>query len=143
MRSYLRRKKTQFNLMFKVPNTFEGKAFLRQARHYLNKPSYRLTTVATDPLDGKRGSNGHVKHENARTLNLYVNFKNGRVRPMGLRNIKALRREVEAQDGLIATLMDEIERLEGELRVTQADIQTQRSGLMNAVRDRLQAVTRR
>ena len=62
---------------------------------------------------------------------------------MGLRNVKALRREVEAQDGLIATLMDEIERLEGELRVTQADIQTQRSGLMNAVRDRLQAVTRR
>ena len=62
---------------------------------------------------------------------------------MGLRNVKALRREVEAQDGLIATLMDEIERLEGELRVSQADTQAQRTGLMNAVRDRLQAVTRR
>ena len=143
MKSYLRRKKTQFNLMFKVPNTFEGKAFLRQARHYLNKPSYRLTAIATDPVDGKRGKNGGVKHQNARTFNLYVNFKNGRVRPMGLRNIKALRREVEAQDGLIATLMDEIERLEGELRVSQADTQAQRTGLMNAVRDRLQAVTRR
>ena len=106
MKSYLRRKKTQFNLMFKVPNTFEGKAFLRQARHYLNKPSYRLTAIATDPVDGKRGKNGGVKHQNARTFNLYVNFKNGRVRPMGLRNVKALRREVEAQDGLIATLMD-------------------------------------
>ena len=129
--------------MFKVPNTFEGKAFLRQARHYLNKPSYRLTTVATDPVDGKRGINGSVKQANARTLNLYVNFKNGRVRPMGLRNIKALRREVEAQDGLIATLMDEVERLESELRVVQADSQAQRTGLMNAVRDRLQAVTRR
>jgi len=143
MKSYLRRKKTQFNLMFKVPNTFEGKAFLRQARHYLNKPSYRLTAIATDPVDGKRGKNGGVKHQNARTFNLYVNFKNGRVRPMGLRNVKALRREVEAQDGLIATLMDEIERLEGELRVSQADTQAQRTGLMNAVRDRLQAVTRR
>ena len=136
MKSYLRRKKTQFNLMFKVPNTFEGKAFLR-------KPSYRLTAIATDPVDGKRGKNGGVKHQNARTFNLYVNFKNGRVRPMGLRNVKALRREVEAQDGLIATLMDEIERLEGELRVSQADTQAQRTGLMNAVRDRLQAVTRR
>ena len=143
MKSYVRRKKTQFNLMFKVPNTFEGKAFLRQARHYLNKPSYRLTAIATDPVDGKRGKNGGVKHQNARTFNLYVNFKNGRVRPMGLRNVKALRREVEAQDGLIATLMDEIERLEGELRVSQADTQAQRRGLMNAVRDRLQAVTRR
>ena len=129
--------------MFKIPNTFEGKAFLRQARHYLNKPSYRLTTIATDPVDGKRGINGSVKHKNAKTFNLYVNFKNGKVRPMGLRNIKALRREVEAQDGLIAMLMNEVERLEGEVRVVQADSQQQRTGLLNAVRNRLQAVTKR
>ena len=130
--------------MFKIPNTFEGKAFLSQSRHYLNKASYRLTAVATDPIgDSKRGINGSVKHKNAKTFNLYVNFKNGRVRPMGLRNIKALRREVEAQDGLIATLMDEVERLEGELRVVQTDSQQQRTGLLNAVRNRLQAVTKR
>ena len=143
MKSYLRRKKTQFNLMFKVPNTFEGKAFLRQARHYLNKPSYRLTAIATDPVDGKRGKNGGLKQRDANTFNIYINFKNGRVRPLGIKNHKRLRYEVVAQDDLVGELLKEIERLEHEVRDLQADSQEQRSGLMDAVRNRLNAVTRR
>ena len=140
----VRRRKPQFNLMFKIPNSYEGRAFLSQARHYLNKASYRLTAVATDPIgDGKRGKNGSVKQKNAKTFNIYINFKNGRVRPLGIKNHKRLRHEVVAQDGLVGELLNEIERLESEVRVLQADSQALRSGLMTAVRNRLNAVTRR
>ena len=64
MRYIARRRKPQFNLMFKIPNSYEGRAFLSQARHYLNKASYRLSAVATDPIGGsKRGKNGGLKEK--------------------------------------------------------------------------------
>tara|TARA_R110000824_G_scaffold3331_6_gene15794 strand:+ start:2495 stop:3001 length:507 start_codon:yes stop_codon:yes gene_type:complete len=144
------RKQAQFNLMFRIPNTFEGTAFLKQARHYLNKASYRLQTVATNPIDGKRGMHGDVKRSNAKTLNLYVTFKNGRIRPFGLKNIKALRREVIAQDELVDTLMTEVERLESIVANQRLDITALRSEqdgqttrLLTAVRNRINAVTSR
>ena len=144
MRYIARRRKPQFNLMFKIPNSYEGRAFLSQARHYLNKASYRLSAVATDPIGGsKRGKNGGLKQKDAKTFNIYINFKNGRVRPLGIKNHKRLRHEVVAQDDLVGELLKEIERLEHEVRVLQVDSQEQRSGLMNAVRNRLNAVTRR
>ena len=143
MKTVRKIRKPQFNLMFKIPNSYEGKAFLQQARHYLNKSSYRLTAIATDPVDGKRAKNGGVKHKMAQTFNIYINFKNGRVRPLGIKNHKRLRYEVVAQDDLVGELLKEIERLEGEVRILQADSQAQRSGLMTAVRNRLNAVTRR
>ena len=144
------KKKAQYNLMFRIPNTFEGIAFLKQARHYLNKASYRLQAVATDPIDGKRSKNGSVRHMNANTLNLYVTFKNGRVRPLGLKNIKALRREVTAQDDLADTLMTEVERLENIVANQRQDIIALRSEqagqntrLITAVRNRINAITNR
>lgn len=140
---YTPRRKAQFNFVFSIPNSFEGRAFLKQARHYLNRKSYRLTAVATSPIDGKRGENGVVRHSNARLLNIYTSFKNGRVRPMGVKGVKRLRREVTAQDGLVGELLNEIERLEGEVRVLQADQQQQRTGLIAAVRNRLNAVSKR
>ena len=144
MKTVRRRRRPQFNLMFKIPNSYEGRAFLSQARHYLNKASYRLTAVATDPIgDGKRCKNGGLKQRDANTFNIYINFKNGRVRPLGIKNHKRLRYEVVAQDDLVGELLKEIERLEHEVRDLQADSQEQRSGLMDAVRNRLNAVTRR
>ena len=140
---YTPRRKAQFNFVFSIPNSFEGRAFLKQARHYLNRTSYRLTAVATAPLDGKRGKNAVVKQKNARTLNIYTYFKNGRTRPMGVKGIKRLRHEVNAQDGLVGELINEIERLEGEVRVLQSDQQHQRTGLLAAVRNRLNAVSKR
>ena len=142
------KKKTQYNLMSRVPNTFEGTAFLKQARHYLNKASYRLQAVATNPIDGHRKKNGGVVHANANTLNLYVTFKNGRVRPLGLKNIKALRREVTAQDDLADTLMAEVERLEDIVAGQRQELirlRTEQSGqntrLLSAVRNRINALT--
>ena len=143
MKTVRLRRKPQFNIMFKIPNSYEGRAFLHQARHYLNKASYRLMAISTDPVDGKRSKNGSVKQKNAKTFNIYINFKNGRVRPLGIKNHKRLRHEVVAQDGLVGELLNEIERLETEVRALQADSQAQRSGLMTAVRNRLNAVTRR
>ena len=136
-------RKAQINFVFRIPNSFEGRAFLKQARHYLNRTSYRLTAVATSPIDGKRGENGVVRQSNARFLNIYTSFKNGRVRPMGVKGVKRLRREVTAQDGLVGELLNEIERLEGEVRVLQSDQQHQRTGLLAAVRKRLNAVSKR
>lgn len=141
--AYTPRRKAQFNYVFRIPNSFEGRAFLKQARHYLNRTSYRLSAVATSPINGERGKNGVVRQSNAKHLNIYTSFKNGRVRPMGVKGIKRLRNEVNAQDGLVGELLDEIERLEGEVRTLQTNQQQQRTGLLSAVRNRLNAVSKR
>lgn len=140
----------QYNYLFNIPNTFEGLAFLKQARHYLNKVSYRFESVATEPKSGQRNKNGYVATKDAKVLHIYTRFKNGRARPLGVKNIKALRREVLAQDDLADTLMNEIERLEvivadqrQEIRALQSESEGQNTRLLTAVRNRINAITNR
>jgi len=57
--------KTQRQLMFKIPNTPEGQAFIQWAKTYLNTDSYRLMVRG---VDGKSIND----KKNVKTLRVYL-----------------------------------------------------------------------
>jgi len=140
-----RKTNPQYNYVFRIPNTLEGKSFLGLARHYLHRSSYTLNIQPTDPKDGRRGKNGNVTGglKNSATLTVYVRSKNGDSHPMGIKNLRTLRVQNQQQAELIEVLFDEVARIDRENVLLRQENDKERSSFLTAVSRRINAITTR